>query len=240
MKKFFFGFACTAAGVALAVDVTVATVDVTAIDSGLKNTVVAVSSLDLSDGGAMVVSNLVKTTNLEAGDTLMAFDGSNYECWVLNGSGIWERMARKYTISGSGATNETEGAASLVTLPVGRGIWLSRKTYTTGHPFYIYGQHTDTKTSTVLAGKTALVGNPKQVAAAPASIANVATGDKVLIPSSGMLREFTYVGGAEYDSAKWEYPAGFFSIVTNSLPTVAAGTGFWYKSAGGAEVTINW
>lgn len=244
MKKLLCGVLSVSAMSLFAVDVTVATVDVTAIDSGLSNTVVAVSGLDLATGGALAISNLVKTTDLTVGDKLYAFSNGKYECWTLSAANKWERAEKQYTISGSGEIVEDSGTpASLFTLTVGSGIWLSRQDAT--KPFYIYGQHTDTKTSTVAAGATALVGNPTmQTAKAPVSIEGCKNGDRILVPGAGMLREFKYVGSNDlYESNKWEYKAGWSGTVTNSLPptaTVPAGTGFWYKSTGEQPVTINW
>lgn len=232
MKSFFCGLFCVTVSAATAAESVVATVDVTAIDSRLANTVVAVSTLDLSTGGDMAVANLVKTTNLTAGDKLYAFDGGNYECWTLSSGKVWEKAETAYTISAEGVLTESDGVdASLVTLPVGRGIWLQRKDVS--KPFYIYGAHTDTKTSVVAAGvSAALVGNPTQTAKAPQSIEGCVKGDQVALPSSGTLVRYTYNGSKWVSWATGEQVTGF--------PSVAAGTGFWYIPANSQSVTLSW
>ncbi len=58
------------AGVAMGVDVLETTVGVTAVSCSTTNAIIAVSYGDLATSGNISISNLVKTTNLKAGDTL--------------------------------------------------------------------------------------------------------------------------------------------------------------------------
>lgn len=234
MKALVFGFAGFAASAAFAVESPVATVAVTEIDSGLSNTVVAVSALDLS-GGTMSVSNLVKTTNLTPGDKLYAFDNDKYECWTLSAGLVWEKHDVTFSISDTGTLTDAAGvSAAIYTMPVGKGIWLSRQDKS--KPFYIYGAYTNATKSIVAAGvKAALVGNPTQTRKSPASVEGCANGDDVAIPTSGSLKHYYYSESGS-DGKHW-WSAGVYSA---TLPEIDAGTGFWYIPKNKQAVTINW
>ena len=91
MKKILCGILCASAGVALAVESQVATIDVIEVNSDLTNVVVAIPGLDLA-GGNLAISNLVKTVNLMEGDKLFAFNDGTYQAWVLSG-GKWIEVA---------------------------------------------------------------------------------------------------------------------------------------------------
>ena len=236
MKKFLCGFFGVAASTAMAVDVLETTVDVTAINSPLTNVVVAISVLDLSTGGDLAISNLVKTTNLKKDDKLYAFDNGKYECWTLSADGgVWERMEHAYTISSTGSESELTGTdAALVRMAVGKGIWLHRQDPATSNPFYVYGAHAATKTSVVPLGvSAALVGNPTQTAQVPTS-PDIVQGDIIAVPTEGKLKRYSWNG------TSWGvYGSNGIRIPMSSIP---AGTGFWYipKAATPHAVTLNW
>ena len=235
MKALVLGFAGFAASAAFAVESpSVATVAVTKVDSSLSNTVVAVSALDLS-GGTMSVSNLVKTTNLTPGDTLYAFDDDKYECWTLSSSRTWEKHDVTFSVSDTGALTAAGGvSAAIYTMPVGKGIWLSRQD--ASKPFYIYGAYTNATKSIVAAGvAAALVGNPTQAKKSPSSVEGCANGDEVAIPQAGTLKHYYYSETGSGDKHWWR--AGVYSA---TLPEIDAGTGFWYIPKNKQAVTINW
>ena len=235
MKNLLCGFVCVVAGAALAVESTVATVDVIAIDSGLKNTVVAIPGLDLA-GDNLVVSNLVKTTNLKAGDTLYAFNDGNYDSWTLDADGgHWQHADKKYIITAEGPKLVEASSADTVRMSVGSGIWLSRSVYAKNNPFYVYASHVGDPTTTVAAKSTKLVGNPTLSARQP-TIEAPQEGDQVLVPTSVMPKTYTYNG------SEWTVPGGWKGAITTNLPSIAAGTGFWYVSNSNSVngVTISW
>ena len=232
MKKVLCGMICVAAGASFAsITNTVATVDVIAIDSRLTNTVIAVPGLDLATGGDLAISNLVKTTNLTEGDRLLAFDGSKYDGWTLSSDKTWVRPLQKFSLNAVGeAVVDNIQDASLVTKAVGSGIWLSRQDVSV--PIYIYAQHTNTLSSTVAAGTTALLGNPSSTSKAP-TVSGCANNDKLYVPTNKFAPE-TYI----YKSTKWYRISGISQI--EASPTITAGTGFWYVSTGSADVTVSW
>lgn len=240
MKKLLLGFVCASAGAALAVETTVvATIDVIAVNSSYTNTVIAIPGLDLSSGGDLAISNLVKTTNLTAGDRLLAFNDGQYEVWTLrelnDKSKKWEKATKQYQISASG-TNEVQTTdASMVTMSVGGGIWISR--HDTSKSIYVYAQHVDSPSTTVAAGSTVLLGNPTGSAKAP-TIAGCAKGDKIIVPTAGLPKTYTCDPAGNGEGKTWYS----YSKLTKEwgLPSIPAGTGFWYVAAGSSAVTVNW
>ena len=217
-------------------------VGVTEINSGLSNTVVAVSYADLSTGGELAISNLVKTTNLTAGDQLAAFSNGNYEVWTLvqpvqEGPKFWQKSATKYFVDDKGLlTSETGTEASLVTKAVGTGIWLVRKD--PSKPFYVYGKPSSSTTFTTLDNTLMLVGNPRQqtdVTIGATTVTDASEFDQIVtVDENGKLCYYTYlnstVGWCTTDSnGDWD---------ANKHPMIPAGCGCWIRTAKAA--TINW
>ena len=232
MKKLLCGILCASAGAALAVvESTVATIEVRAIDSGMTNTIVAIPGLDLT-GDTLVISNLVKTTNLAAGDELMAFANGSYKTWELDASGHWAEPTDEVSMSGSGDESQSAGTpASQFEMGVGSGIWLSRKVSGVSSPFYVYALHSDTMTSTVAAGTTALLGNPTTGNSRP-TVTGCVANDQIVVPTAGIAKRYTYDGSAWTSWSGLEQSSG--------LPNIVAGTGFWYISKGSGDVTVSW
>ena len=243
MKKVLCGIVCVAAGAALAVEpVTVATVEVRAVNSGLTNTIVAIPGLDLATGGALAISNLVKTTNLAAGDMLYAFSNGEYETWELvNTAGVkhWEKATIKCTIRADGQDTEAGASSASYTMSVGSGIWLSRKMSGSTGAFYVYAQKpASIDDSTVAAGATELLGNPTGDDATP-TIDGAQNGDQIIVPSStGFLKVVNFTYEVKDDVGAW-VDDDFKSGLPSNL--IKAGTGFWYKAASdGSTRTISW
>ena len=239
MKKVLCGIACVAAGAALAVEpVTVATVEVRAVNSGLTNTIVAIPGLDLATGDALAISNLVKTTNLAAGDMLYAFSNGEYETWELvDTAGVkhWDKATYTCTISANGDRTDTGTSASSYTMSVGSGIWLSRKASGSTDAFYVYAQNPGSIGSTsVAAGKTVLLGNPKATNAAP-TISGARSKDKIIVPTAGLPKYYNYSGTV------WQSVTGAEVTSSETPPSITAGTGFWYKASEASGTrTITW
>ena len=239
MKKLLCGLLCASAVLpAVAVDVEVANIDVIEIDSGLKNTIVAIPGLDLA-GGDLVISNLVKTTNLKQGDKLVAFSDGKYESWELDADGgHWTQAASRFLITANGTTSSDATPASLVTMSVGSGIWLQRSVFAKGNSFYIYATHVDSPSTTVAANATVLLGNPTVTDKTP-TISGAQNGDQIIVPVEGVFlsrRTFTYTDGA------WKYIDSSDKLQTG-LPEnlIVAGTGFWYKAANaGSTRSVSW
>ena len=239
MKKLLCGLLCASAVLpAVAVDVEVANIDVIEIDSGLKNTIVAIPGLDLA-GGDLVISNLVKTTNLKQGDKLVAFSDGKYESWELDADGgHWTQAASRFLITANGTTSSDATPASLVRMSVGSGIWLQRSASGTGNPFYVYAAHVDSPTTTVSANATVLLGNPTVTDKTP-TISGMQNGDQIIVPNNTAFPTYyTYV--VENEDGAWKYIDSSDALQTG-LPTITAGTGFWYKAANAGSLrTMSW
>ena len=242
MKKILSIALCAAAASAFAdsTEVELGEVGVTAINSGLKNTIVAVSYDDLAGGTGMVVSNFVKTTNLTKGDQLAIFNGTGtYDTWTLeekDGVKFWAKSDVTFTVGSDGQLTKGTGAsASDITKTVGTGIWLVRQDWT--KPFYIYGMPAVNPTSTTAAGAWTLIGNPNQTTSKVFEIgivSNATDGDQIVvpIPPDGKLCYYTYKstkGWRTTNGTQW---------VDNNPPTLGAGLGCWILTQ--TASTINW
>lgn len=247
MKKLLSIAVCASAVAAFAettpVEVTLGEVGVTAITSGLTNTIVAVSYKELGDGdGNITISNIVKTANLTAGDLLHVFkDATTYETYTLtSGTGglYWEKT-QNYVVNEFGdlvVTNSTD--ASIATLGPGTAFWLVRKGWdgTGSFTFYIYGKPVTAAISrTLTSGEAALIGNPTQTAQVP-TITTPTVGDVIQIPdaSNVAIRMTKY----RYTSNGWKTKKG--GVTTYVLPNIQPGTGFWYVATEGSAPTISW
>ena len=247
MKKILSIALCAAAVSAFAdpTETVLGQVGVTKITTKLPTAIVAVSygDLALTNGSGIVVSNVVKTTNLTVGDRLAIFKNGEYTTWTLalgeEDVKYWAKNDRAFFVDANG--NQTEGpvtSASGITAAVGTGIWLVRQKPTDDKgaiPFYIYGKPVDSEVSTAIAGKWTLLGNPKQAAAKP-TITDMADGDTIQMPTErGMLNVYTYKEALK----KWTYWNEKVPEVTEA-PEVPAGLGFWYVSTGEDSVKVEW
>jgi len=200
----------------------------------------------------MNVAKLVNTNNLTVGDTLILFNDDaeveKYIGWTLGNDG-WIPLTVQTEYSGI----TVSPPASATTLTRGLGVWLVRQNPTDGGnavPFYLYGQYTAAAASTsVTAGKTMLLANPNPNNSfsldgiSPGS----ESGDKIIIPGSGVPKVYTH------DGTSWGYEKTTYSTVgeggdaisvqdktrVTNENNVNAGQGFWYKSDKGSP-TINW
>lgn len=204
--------------------------------------------------GSIYVTNLVLTTNLETGDTLMHFNGTKWDAWEISG-GEWRSIATSTTAAGV----TVSPPASEVAINCGEACWLNRKTPST--TFYLYGQVNATKKSvTVAAGNGTkptytIVGCPWEGESFDIkSITNAADGDTVLLMDSSNAS-----GKVEYKysstNGRWEKESGSastgtFPVFTPTTPTwvalepsegiVPAGLGFMYGRKANSTLTINW
>lgn len=224
MKKLICGFLGFATSAAFAVESeAVSTIDVIKVESPLTNVVVAIPGFDLSGGGDLAISNLIKTTGLTVGDDLFAFDGTNYKRWTLDGNGIWQANDTSYVYAG-GQIDISGTPAADTPMPVGQGIWL-RRAYPTN--FYVYAVHDATPSITVDAGATVLLGNPLTTDKAP-TITGAEVGDLILVPTATFTSKYRYNGSA-------------FVGLKGNLPAIVKGTGFWYKAEStGSTRTVSW
>ena len=225
MKKLM-ALALSAAALSALADVPGNEVGLIQINSSLKDTVVAVPFTSLS-GGNVKVSELVKTTNLTAGDSLWVFENDKYTAWTLSG-GEWTSVP---TVNAGGlpiASGSTPSAGEKA-LNLGSAIWIRRQD--PSKPFWVYGAYTDNVSTVVQANKWNLVANPRSTdSRLPPPFAK---GDVVRIPSdSGFPR--TYKAVMKDSTLTWQSGKDSYES-----PVLKPGEGVWYISNGGAG-TINW
>lgn len=205
------------------------------------------------------VSNVVKTTNLAAGDYLILKDGSTYNSWVLTGTAPNLHWAPQTVTTSDGVT--TSPAASGTRIARGMALWLHRATPSTSTPIYLFGQYsTAAATTTITAGQTTMVANPGTSDLLISAITSKftegapANGDKVMVNTATGYKTYTYSGS----KSAWTYKTSAASSELPALPgslgqsagiattatvtdsdVIPAGKGFWYQSKTGAG-TITW
>ena len=257
MKKFLPVLSLVCAFAAQADDVVVSEniFGLMAVDSGTANTIVATPWLSATGEGSVLVSNLVKTTNLSEGDKLYVINGNgasaSYDGWQISG-GNWAPIG-KYQVAANGTVSSVGGAsASDRAIVRGQGVWLVRSD--ASKPFYLYGEYSASSATTEIteagtqnAPKWYLVGNASTSAfefnAAGKFSGTINAKDTIVIPTSAAPLVLTYTNNVWTGQAVSNYTDSvlgtidvYYSVTTNSVP---AGTGFWYVSRGGTP-TITW
>lgn len=251
MKKLLSIALCAAAVSAFAdsTEALLGQVGVTAITNSFTNTIVAVSydDLALTNGSGIVVSNFVKTANLDADDQLAIFKGSGtYDTWVLRENGgvkCWDKNEVTFTVGPDGKLQEGTGTpASDFTQIVGTGIWLIRQNPTdesgNAKPFYIYGKPASAPKSEIKAGKWTLIGNPTQseIAIGKDMVEGASEGDQIVVPvaPNGNLCYYTF-----HSTKGWQRTsvdeAG--NPVFKTDLKLGAGLGCWIKTKSDAQIT---
>ena len=208
--------------------------------------------------GSIYVTNLVQTTNLENGDTLMHFNGTKWDAWEING-GAWRSIATSTTAAGV----TVSPPASAVAINCGEACWLNRKT--PSNTFYLYGQVNATKKSvTVAAGNGTkptytIVGCPWEVGSFDVTTIAGGDGDTVLLMDStagneSKKVEYTYMNGGwkkkSYTSGSGVTIGGitipssgsetYEALGAGDPKTVSPGLGFMYGRKADSTLTITW
>ena len=236
-----FGLMFLAAFTALA-DTDLGTYGVTKITTDRQSIIVAVSYDDIGGAGGMSVSNLVKTTNLTAGDQLVVYlDRGTHESWLLatnelTGALFWTPNEKTFTRDAAGNLIEGAGiSASDTNLLFGTGLWLVRAAKPTeAYDFYVYGRPVNDPTYVTTAKAWHLVGNPtQQDREITEDLIRGSNMDSIAVPGNGeLLVNYIFRTGKGWRrtqdaSGQW-----------GPAPVIPAGTGFWLKTA--KPVTIKW
>lgn len=208
--------------------------------------------------GSIYVTNLVQTTNLENGDTLMHFNGTKWDAWEISG-GAWRSIAT--STNAAGVT--VSPPASEVAINCGEACWLTRKT--PSNTFYLYGQVNENKRSVTVAAGTGtkptytIVGCPWETGSFDVTTIVGDDGDTVLLMDSTSANaskkiEYTYTGGA-WKKKSYTEGAGvtiggitipssgtetYVALGEGDPKTVPAGLGFMYGRKANTTLTINW
>jgi len=254
LRSIIFGSAVAAAATASALTTTntFARLPVTA---NYTNTIIALpfSGCGMAEG-SIYVTNLVMTTNLEKGDTLLYKDGSSWKAWEIDASGKWVSV----TTSTAGGVSVTP-PASEVALACGTACWLNRQT--PSNTFYLYGQVNAAKTAVTVDGGSngkvnyQIVGCPYE--AGDFNVKTITTdvveGDSVVLMANnpnGKV-EFVYTNSAwkvwkktGSNSASFPNPPSSITydwvVPSDGEATVPAGCGFMYGRKSNLPLTITW
>lgn len=237
--------AVTAASAAVTTDNTLCRIEVA---SGTKNTIVAVPLVKIGTAdGAIPVTDLVLTDNMSKDDTILHWNGSAWDAWVIS-DGKWTP-----TVISEGSKNSTSAPAEGTALARGDAIWVNRAnpTVTEGEvtrakPFYIYGQVATTDSPATLPaivggaytmmGNTALADKKISTLEFPGERQPV-DGDKIVWSNSangtGVTQyEYNNNGWGSYKSKVVEKNGRkVISSVWTSVgdaDVIPAGQGFWY------------
>lgn len=220
--------AATVACAAVTTDNTLCRIEVNSTEA---QTIIAVPLVEVGTGDAIPVTDIVLTTNLTNGDTILHKNGDSWDAWVVD-NGAWKPLA----ITEGMSTKWTKGAAD-VTLDCGDAIWVNRQS--TSKPFYIYGQVPASMTKPEIptaSGVMKLMGNTQLKDAKIAEIISGSpkAGDKVVWANSANALKTTEL---QYNGTTWGmYVAtpttvGSRTVLINVWKTdipVPAGQGFWY------------
>ena len=220
------------------------TIGVLAVANAPATTIVAVPWESIT-GGAISVSNLVRTANLTPGDTLKAYtsDG-NYKAWELQADKTWK------PVPVAGGSEET--AADAYTVPRGAGVWLTRQH--PEEPIYLVGTEPSDAVSTTDLAKASgdkpswnLVASPKIEPENAGTLLGVKTGDQIVVPTAGAPKNYVYVDGkgwGYWTTKEVVYKSGrkgVKSVFKTDDLVIPAGTGFFYlNSSSDDDAKINW
>ena len=221
-------------------------IGVLAITNAPKTTVIGVPFKSLSDDGSIAVADLVHTANLSNGAKLSAFDSSgNLHSWTLEG-GEW-------TADEVIGQQEQTGDADTIKLDRGKGVWLTRADEDLNKPIYLIGEASDESVETALEtpdneNETAwtLVASPSVEPVDVADIVGNNTGDRIILPTDGIPRNFSYKDGEwGYDGNEEpeEIAPGIIGVRPKRITgdnKIPAGRGFWYLNKDTGSKSINW
>ena len=222
------------------------TIGVLAITDAPKTTVIGVPFKSLSEDGSISVANLVHTANLTDGAKLSAYDSlGNLHAWTLEG-GVW-------TPDVVVGQQEQTGDASTIKLDRGKGVWLTRADEDLDKPIYLIGEASNEPVETELEAPAEENGTAWTLVASPsvepvdvADIAGANTGDRIILPSDGFPRNYSYKNGEwGYDgNDEPEEIAPGITVVRPKRITgdnkIPAGRGFWYLNKDAGSKSINW
>lgn len=206
------------------------------------------------------VSNVVKTTNLAAGDYLILKDGSTYNSWVLTGTAPNLHWTPQQVVTPDGVTNSVDATGKRIAR--GMALWLHRATPSTSSPIYLFGQYSAAEaTTTITAGATTMVANPGTSDLKISLLCNngvytkftsgsPANGDKVMVNTASGYKTYTFNGSAWTKKTKasssptpalpgGQTPSVAQTVAVTDDDVIPAGKGFWYQSKTGAG-TITW
>ena len=232
-----------------------------AVKSPAVRTLVAIPWCECSgtDNQSIAISNVIKTANLEVGNTIHVLNEANtaFETWRLaeNADGVkyWQSVKQ---VSSNGVATETDSAAN-VTAQRGRALMLMRNQpgQDLTKPFYLYGQvgtQSTITTTDILQGsadspKYSLISSAKDEGwnvNDDITWENVGANDQICRYNADGSQAFLSWSGSE-----WRYQQSTTRVIGGKAITkntmvkdtvkIDAGIGIWYISYGG-KPAVTW
>ena len=203
------------------------------------------------------VTDLVMTTNLDEGDSLLAWNAteSTWDAWVINSSGNWASAT-----SVSGFDVNTSPAAEETALACGKAVWLNRPDPAEGSrtnartlPVYLYGQYFTSGASTTVAASGSTFVGPCATTALPINgndgltskktVGEFADGDQIVVVNTGNTntgrKTYTYKTGVGFATQSYDTEAHTVSW-TATTDTIPVGLGFMYVRKANTGLTFTW
>ena len=237
MKKLL-SLSLAAAAIAAVADYQPIQVGVSEYTSAGLNTVIPAPYTSLAGSETIPVSELVKVANLPAGTMLYYYNGNNtFDAWIKGTGDNAGKWVGSDVLDKDGVS--CSPGADTVVLGPGKALWLVLAASSTTQKIYVYGKPVTTYSSTVSAGKTALIAKPKSTTST-LEISGMANGDVISIIESEGLSTYTYNGSEWGSKVKPASGKGLPQWQAYSSFSFAAGTGIWYTSKGSSDVTITW
>ena len=232
-----------------------------AVKSPAVRTLVAIPWCECSgtDNQSIAISNVIKTANLEVGNTIHVLNEANtaFETWRLaeNADGVkyWQSVKQ---VSSNGVATETDSAAN-VTAQRGRALMLMRNQpgQDLTKPFYLYGQvgtQSTITTTDILQGsadspKYSLISSAKDEdwdVNDDVTWSNVGGNDQLCIYGVNGLETFLVYKNSQWcaqvakEITKWGRTTVTWEWVKCPYK-ITAGTGIWYVSHGG-KPSVQW
>lgn len=229
------------------------------VASAKESTIIAIPFSNCGGAeGQIYVTNLVMTTGLGAGDTLLYNDGASWHAWeIQNGKWVGVGTSDKTKQTLATAADEFEVAC-------GRACWLVRGDASKANSIYLYGQVNSAKTDVTIAAGTGtkptytIVACPSEAADFDVTTIAGAAGDTVILPANTDTGKIEYryngsvwqkekvetvtvtlpefLGGGTSTSSKivWD------NLESGDVKTVPAGTGFMYGRVAASTLTLTW
>lgn len=230
------------------------------VTSSYTNSIIAIPLSGCGEATEQIyVTNLVQTTNLTPGDTLMYKNGENWNAWELDSSYKWQEMTVSQPKGGVTPTPLASGTQ----LACGKACWLYRSN--PNATVYLYGQTNAVRPGVrVAAGTTktityTIVGYPNE--AAPLDLATwhptgVEAGDLIVVPASGATGQKTYTSNGSAWTTKTvsgeptavtnpfthttTYITNFVDTAVSAGTTIPAGCGFMYGRKATSTLDLAW
>ena len=233
--------ALTVVGTASAVVTSANTLCRIEVNSGTKSTIIAVPLVKVGDGSGIPANQLVLTDNLNVGDTILHWNGTTWDAWVVAEN---EETHAKYwnpTVISEGSKNSTSAPAEGTALACGEAIWVNRTSQGADltKPFFIYGQVA--ATTAKMPKITRASGAPTYIMMGNTALADVAItalplngtpaeGDKIAVSATTGLgvKEYTWKDGAWKEATLGLVEGVLKPTVKTTEDTIPAGQGFWY------------